>query len=113
MRRFPRNPEVQSRGCGAVYSLSLSNKVTQQRLCEAGAPGLVLAALHHCMADPAVAISAADAVMSLACDNRRGQDMLGAGEGTTEALGPERGACELLTELVERCVRACVRALTD
>lgn len=98
MARFPNDAELQSRGCGAVYALALSNKETQAALCDAGAPTAVLQALRAFMADPSVAISAADAVMSLACDFKRGQDILG-------ELGDDgKGACELLAELVERCV---------
>ncbi len=98
MARFPGAAEVQSRGCGAVYALALSNKETQACLCDAGAPAAVLRALRGFMADPSVAISAADAIMSLACDFRRGQGLLG------EADGEGRGACELLAEMVARCV---------
>lgn len=101
MARFPNNAELQSRGCGAIYALALSNKDTQAALCDADAPAAVLRALRNFMADPSVAISAADAVMSLACDYRRGQDLLGA---VPEGEDGGKGACELLADLVERCV---------
>lgn len=100
MARFPGNGELQTRGCGAIYALALSNKGTQAALCVAGAAGAVLGALQRFMHDPAVVISAADAIMSLACDYRRGQDLLGEGPG-----GGAKGACELLAEMVARCVR--------
>jgi hypothetical protein len=101
MSQYLDDMEVQSRGCGAIYSLSLSNKETQRKLCESKAPAAVLIALHKYMSDTSVAISAADAIMSLACDNRLGQDLLGSGEGTLAEL-EGKGACELLGELVDR-----------
>lgn len=100
MARFPNHAELQSRGCGAIYAMALSNKDTQAALCDADAPAAVLRAMRNFMADPSVAISAADAVMSLACDYRRGQDLLGA---VPEGEDGEKGACELLADLVERC----------
>lgn len=101
MGRFPHSAELQSRGCGAIYALALSNKQTQAALLDAGAAGAVLGALQQFMHDSSVVMSAADAIMSLACDYRRGQDLLG-------MPGEEhcKGACELLAEMVGRCVAA-------
>lgn len=100
MTTFAEDVEVQSRGCGAIYSLSLSNKDTQQRLSECLAHAAVLNALHRFMGNTSVAISAADAIMSLACDNQIGQDLLGTGGDATPELNG-KGACELLAELVD------------
>ncbi|TFJ86813.1 hypothetical protein NSK_001901 [Nannochloropsis salina CCMP1776] len=46
-------------------------------------------------------MSAADAIMSLSCDNKLGQDLLGIGEGAGVQLGG-KGACELLAEVIDR-----------
>ena len=101
MRAFPDEMEVQGKGCGALYSLSLSNKVVQRKLADCGATGAILTALHRFANDASMAISAAEAIMSMSCDLRENQDMLGSGMGASPEL-EGKGACELLAEVAER-----------